>query len=140
MTQQRRVIQNNLGQAHYQSRQRGMGMVGMMAIAGIAIFIALVGFKVGPSYAEYWTVSRVADDVAAKSELLRGPKSKVYQSIGQGFKQNNLWDAVPKEMIRLEKDGARGMSVHVDYESRTNLFGNVYVVTKFQKEAGNGQP
>jgi len=127
MTQQRRVIQNNLGQAHYQSRQRGMGMVGMIAIAGIAIFIALVGFKVGPSYAEYWTVSRVADDVAAKSELLRGPKSRVYQSIGQGFKQNNLWDAVPKEMIR-------------DYESRTNLFGNVYVVTKFQKEAGNGQP
>ena len=109
-----------------------------MAVAGVAIFFALIGFKVGPSYAEYWTVSRVADEVAAKPELLRGPKSKVYESIGQAFKQNNLWDAKPKELIRLEKDGARGMAVHVDYESRANLFGNIYVVTKFQREAGNG--
>ena len=136
MTQLKRANLNNIAQAKY--RQRGIGMYSLMAIAGVAIFVALVAFKVGPSYAEYWTVSRVADDVAANTGLLKGPKSKVYQSIAQGFKQNNLWDAEPKEMIRLEKDARAGMIVHVDYESRTNLFGNVYVVTKFQREAGNG--
>ena len=138
MIQQQRVKKSNSSQANYRKSQQGMGIVGLMAVAGVAIFFALIGFKVGPSYAEYWTVSRVADEVAAKPELLRGPKSKVYESIGQAFKQNNLWDAKPKELIRLEKDGARGMAVHVDYESRANLFGNIYVVTKFQREAGNG--
>lgn len=140
MTQQRRVNLRNVSQANYRQRQRGMGVYGLMAVACICMFIALVGFKVGPSYAEFWTVSRVAEDTAAKSELLRGPKSKVYNSIAAGFRQNNLWDAEAKEMIRLEKDSARGMAVHVDYESRTLLFGNVYVVTKFQKEVGAVQP
>ena len=140
MTQQQRVNLNHVGRVNYRRSQRGVGAVGLMAIAGVAIFFALIAFKVGPSYTEYWTISRVADDIAAKPELLRGPKSKVYQSIAQGYRHNNLWDAEPKETIRLEKDGARGMSVHVDYESRTNLFGNIYVVTKFQREAGNGQP
>ena len=134
-TQRRRTSIDNVAQANYRQRQRGTSVWSMMAIAGLCIFFAMVAFKIGPSYAEYMTVSSVADNVASRTELLRGPKSKVYQNIGQAFKQNNLWDAVPTEMIRLEKDGARGMTVHVDYESRTNLFGNVYVVTKFQKEA-----
>ena len=140
MTQLKRAKMNNASQANYRQRQRGMGAVGMLAIAGLAIFFALVGFKMVPLYADYWTVSRVADDVAARTELLRGPKSKVYQSIQKGFTQNNLWDAEPKELIRLEKDAERGMAIYVDYEARANLFGNVFVVAKFEREAGNGKP
>jgi len=134
MTQQQRANLSNVSQANYRQRQCGIGMWGLLVVAGVAMFFATVAFKVGPSYSEYWTVQQVATDTAAKSELLRGPKSKVYETLGAGFRQNNLWDAEPKEMIRLEKDAGRGMAVHVDYESRTLLFGNVYVVTKFQKE------
>ena len=45
MTQLKRAKMNNASQANYRQRQRGMGAVGMLAIAGLAIFFALVGFK-----------------------------------------------------------------------------------------------
>ena len=112
-------------------------MIVMALIAGIAIFFLTAAFKVGPSYAEFWTISKIADDTAANSDLLRTTKSKVYQSIQRGFTQNNLWDAKAEERITLAKDGKKGMSVTVDYESRTLLFGNIHVVTTFHKEAGN---
>lgn len=136
MTVQRRakLQQNNI--VDYRSRQRGVGMIGLSAILCLAIFFGLVGFKVGPTYAEYWTISRVADEIVQKPEVLNGPKSRVYTSLQKAFTHNNLWDAKPKERIRVEKDGSRGYTLHVDYEARTNLFGNVYVVTKFQKQAG----
>ncbi len=140
MTHQHRANFKNLSQPNFRQRQRGMGMMGMMLVGIVCVFFGMVAFKVGPSYAEYWTISRVADDIASQPELLRGPKSKVYQRVQQAFSHNNLWDAKAEEHIRLEKDGNKGTAVHVDYESRTNLFANIYVVTKFQKEAGNGQP
>lgn len=123
--------------ADYRQRQKGLGMVSIFLIAAVAIFFLTAAFKVGPSYAEFWTIQKIAEDTAAKADLLRGTKGKVYQNIQRGFTQNNLWDAKAEERITLAKDKQRGMSVTVDYESRTNLFGNIYVVTKFHKVAGN---
>lgn len=134
MTDLHRANQLNRTPSNPRRRQAGMSMIGLLMIAGIAMFFVLAAFKVGPSYFEYWTVSKIAENVASESELLRGPKSGVYKKVQAGFRQNNLWDAKAEDRIRLVKDKAKGSVIHVDYESRTNLFGNVYVVTKFEKE------
>jgi hypothetical protein len=136
MTVQRQAKLQQHSIVDYRSRQRGVGMIGLSAILCLAIFFGLVGFKVGPAYAEYWTISRVADEIAQKPEVLKGPKSSVYTSLQKAFTHNNLWDAKPKERIRVEKDGSLGHTLHVDYEARSNLFGNIYIVTKFEKQAG----
>jgi len=129
-----------LNQANNPTRQRGMSLITVSIILAVAIFFGMFGFKVGPSYAEYWTISRVADGVAEDADLLQGPKNKVWDKVRVGFSQNNLWDAKPKEHMRLEKDGNRGTILMVDYERRVNLFANIFIVTKFEKEAGTGQP
>lgn len=136
MTEQRRAKLRQNNYPDYRSRQRGVGMIGLAALLCLGIFFGLIGFKVGPTYAEYWTIAKVADDISEQSDVLNGPKSRVYTSLQKAFTHNNLWDAKPKERIRVEKDASRGYTLHVDYEARTNLFGNVYVVTKFQKQAG----
>ena len=119
---------------NYRQRQGGLSMISLMLVAGVAMFFLIAAFKVGPSYAEYWTISRIADNVAAQSELLRGPKSGVYSKLAVDFRQNNLWDAKPKDHIHVVKDGKKGTMLKVDYESRNKLFGNIYVVTKFNRD------
>jgi len=138
MTRQQKSNFQHLGNANNLQRQAGMTMIGMVFILTVAIFIGLCAFKIGPAYSEYWTVSRLADKVAADKSLLGGTKSKVYERLAIGFRQNNLWDAVPKEMITLTKDKTKGMQVHVNYERRAQMFGNIYVVTKFDRIAGDG--
>jgi len=115
--------------------QRGMGMLTILVIMAISIFLGLFAFKVGPNYMESWTVSKIADDVAANPELMKQPRSKVYQYIHQAYRTNNLWDLKPEDTIKLKKDGKRGYIVSVEYEKRENLFSNIDVVTSFNKEA-----
>ncbi len=132
-----RAAFKNRQPADSRQRQLGVSMIGLLLASLVALFFVVCAFKVGPSYAEFWTISKVADQTAADESLLRGPRSKVYESIQNGFTHNNLWDAKAEERITLKKDGERGMIIKVDYESRTKLFGNIHVVTSFQKEAGN---
>lgn len=116
-------------------RQLGLSMTGVMVIMSVSIFIGLFAFKVGPHYFENWTVVKIADDVAANPNLLKQPRSKVYNYIAQAYRTNNLWDLDPKETIKLKKDGKRGYIVTVQYEKRANLFHNIDVVTRFDQSS-----
>lgn len=117
-------------------RQAGMSFIGIFALVGMLAFVGLFAFKVVPGYLEFMTVSKIADDLQANSELMKSPKSKVMSYIGQAYRTNSLWDLKPEETITLTKDGRKGYKVMVDYEKRNKLFSNIYVVTQFQKEAG----
>jgi len=137
MKQTHRTGLKNRQHADYRQRQQGMSIIAIGLVILVALFFVTAALKVGPSYAEYWTISKIADDTAADSKLLRTTKSRVYQNIQRAFTQNNLWDAKAEERIKLARDAKKGMSVTIDYESRTRLMGNIYVVTSFKKEAGN---
>jgi len=116
------------------SKQRGMSFMGVFVIMAVAAFFGLFAFKVGPTYFEFMTVKKIATDLQANTDVLRKPKSKVNDYIGQAYRHNNLWDLKADETIKLSKDSKRGYVVSVDYEKRTNLFANIDVVTVFKHE------
>jgi len=117
-------------------KQRGMSMIQTLLVIGVAVFFGMFAFKVGPAYLEYITVAKIADDIAADTEVMAKPKSKIYSQIQAAYKMNNLWDLDPKETIMLEKHKGKGFVVRVKYEKRANLFSNIHVVTAFDKTVG----
>jgi len=117
-------------------RQKGMSFIAVFALVAMVTFLGLFAFKVVPGYVEFMTVAKIADDVAGNPELMKQPKSKVNSYIAQAYRTNNLWDLKAEDTIKLSKDGRKGYKVEVDYEKRSNLISNIYVVTSFQKEAG----
>ena len=108
-----------------------MGFTSVLVIISVVIFIGLFAFKLAPHYMENWTVTKIADDVAANPDLLKKPRSKVYAYINQAYRTNNLWDLEPKDTIKLKKDGNKGYIVSVQYEKRAKLFHNIDLVTTF---------
>ncbi len=117
--------------------QRGMGFLSVFAIIAASVFIGMFAIKVGPQYFEYWTVKKVADDLAKNSELLKGPRSKVNQYIQQAYRTNNLWDLKAEDTIHLKRDKKNGYVVTVNYEKRANLIHNIDLVTVFDSQAGS---
>ena len=111
-------------------------MITMFVIIGVAVFLSLFAIKVGPNYFEYWTVKKIAQDVANDPDLRSKPRSSVNQYITQAYRTNNLWDLEPEETIELKKDGKLGYAVRVNYEKRDKLFHNIYVVTAFDTPVG----
>jgi hypothetical protein len=122
------------------SRQRGMSMIAAFVVIAVCIFLGMFAFKVGPHYFEYWTVKKVADDLANNPDLLKKPRSKINRVLNQAFRTNSLWDLKAEDTIELKKDGKRGYIVTVKYEQRANLFHNIDVVTSFDAEAGSAAP
>ncbi|OGA23400.1 MAG: hypothetical protein A3I02_10815 [Betaproteobacteria bacterium RIFCSPLOWO2_02_FULL_67_26] len=52
-------------------RQRGVTLSGFLMVAVVLIFVALLGFRIGPPYVEYLTIKKqfqaIASDPAARS-------------------------------------------------------------------------
>lgn len=111
--------------------QRGMGMTTVMVIISVALFLGLFAFKVGPHYFENWTVNKVVEEISAKPDVLKKPRSKVYAQINKAYRQNNLWDLKAEDTIELKKNKKTGYTLIVNYEKRANLFANIDVVTTF---------
>ena len=114
--------------------QAGMSFLGLFALISMLMFIGLFAFKVVPGYVEFMTVTKIAEDTQADSELMRSPKSKVMASINAAYRQNNLWDLRAEDTITLVKGGPQGYKVSIDYEKRSNLLSNISVVTEFKKD------
>ena len=116
-------------------RQRGMSMTAIMAIMGVAIFIGLFAIKAGPAFFENMTVQSIVEDTAADENLMRGSRSKVYQQLNTQYRMNNLWDMKAEDTVTLKKSGG-GYVMRVNYEKRENLFANIDLVMRFDREAG----
>ena len=120
-------------------KQQGLGYTGYLVIMGVAIFIGMFAFRVGPNYFEHWTVEKVVEDLAAQPDILKQSKSQVYLHINRAYRQNNLWDLKAEETVNLTRDAKRGYIIGVKYEKRDRLFRNIDVVTSFDSLV-NGDP
>jgi len=116
-------------------RQKGLGYIGYMLVLSVCIFLGLFGFKVGTHYFENWTITSVAQELASKPEVLKQPRSKVYQYLNQAYRTNNLWNVKAEDTITLTRDGKKGYLVTVQYEKRSKLFHNIHLVTSFDEVA-----
>ncbi|MFK7996971.1 MAG: DUF4845 domain-containing protein [Granulosicoccus sp.] len=114
-------------------RQAGLGFTGYLVVLSVAIFIGLFAIKLGPHYSENWTVTNVALDLAKKPEILKLPRSEVYNHINNAYRTNNLWDLKGEDTIKLTRDAKLGYIVSVEYERRSRLFHNIDLVTTFNK-------
>lgn len=112
-------------------RQQGMSYTGALVILSVSIFIGMFAIKVGPHYFENWTVTKVADDLASKPEILKQSRSKVYQHINQAYRTNSLYDLQAEDTIKLKRDAKLGYVISVQYERRETLFHNIDIVTSF---------
>ena len=54
------------------NKQRGLSLIGLLITSACVVFFALIGFKLLPSYIEYFTVQRILSDIAHSPELRGG--------------------------------------------------------------------
>lgn len=113
--------------------QKGAGMTAILITIVVMIFIGLFALRVVPHYLENWTISEIAEGVAANEKLLKQSRKTVYQHIDQAYRTNSLWGVKAEDTIELEKDTRKGYIMTVKYEKRAKLFHNIDVVTSFNK-------
>ncbi|MEM7294191.1 MAG: DUF4845 domain-containing protein, partial [Pseudomonadota bacterium] len=81
----------------------------------------------------------IAKDMQTDGSTLNKSKREIRNVLIKRFKTNNLWDLKAEEVIKVKKDPARGVLLHIDYEVRSPLIYNLEVVAKFDNEVGGSR-
>lgn len=111
------------------AKQSGMTTAGMVIIGLLVAFIAITGIKIYPAYYDDFAVATAMKNMEEESSELAG------------LSPNEIRKTLNKRLavsgVRLEKDDVEILKdegvikVNVNYEVRTEMYGNIDAVTSF---------
>lgn len=114
-------------------RQRGAGLWEMLFLFGVIAFFALVTVKVLPLYLNEMKVSAAVKEVSQNPQFSANTDPATLRSSLQRHWDIEDIDTIQPRDIAVTRDDS-GVSLSYDYEARTHLFYNIYVVIHFQGE------
>jgi hypothetical protein len=115
--------------------QRGVTFVGMVFIAGLIVFGAIIALKLVPAYIEYATVVNHLREIA-RSPDARGASPKEIQMMFNKRAQIDAIDVVKGSDIEVEKEGDQ-VILRAAYSTKIKLFGNLSACIDFVATSGN---
>lgn len=107
-----------------------LGLLGVMA-GGLVLWVAIA---VSPAFIEHHQVKLLVEEARADAQLAKADKSKVYLWFSRAFKNNNLWELEPRDIIQITGTGSKRQIV-LQYEVRKPLFSNVELLMDFSDES-----
>ncbi len=119
-------------------RQRGISIIALILLLIVLGTLMIAGFRIVPLYSDYLTILQITKDMQADGSLVNTPKREIRNMLNKRFRTNNLYDLKPKDTVKIRKDSARGILLHIEYEVRSALIYNLEVVAKFDTEIGAG--
>lgn len=117
------------------NRQRGVTFIGMVLIAGLIVFAAVIGIKLVPAYIEYATVVNILRDIANSPEGRSG-NLKDIQASYRKHAQIDAIETVKAEDLDVDKDGDQ-IVIRATYSTRVKLMGNVSACLDFTASSGH---
>ena len=115
------------------NKQRGVSLIGLLIVSGVLVFFAIIGFKLLPSYIEYFTIKRIVSDIAHSPEIRGGTIRDVQYAFDRRSTIDNV-SSIKGTDLEVEKIGD-GFSVIVNWSTRVPLFGNLNACIDFEAKS-----
>ena len=112
------------------NRQQGVTFVGMMFIAALIIFGAIIGLKLVPAYIEYATVVQHLREIARSPEARGGSPREVQMLFSKRAQIDNI-KAITANDIDVSREGDTVL-LTASYETKVKLFGNLNACIDFE--------
>lgn len=111
-------------------RQQGLTAGGWLLVLALVGFFVLLVLRLFPIYSNNYKIKGIVESLGNEADLYRMPRKDMLRIIDKrmninqadGFKQEHL-------VIKLMQSGKK--EIHITYEDRRPIFGNLDVVAKF---------
>ncbi|MDP2241642.1 MAG: DUF4845 domain-containing protein [Burkholderiales bacterium] len=110
-------------------KQKGVSLSGLLIWSVILVLVALLGFKVGPAYMEYFSVRQQFKAIANDPAMSTGQRRLIETSFYNRAVIENIKAVTPQD-LEIAKDGD-GVVISAAYSVRVPLFGNISVCMDF---------
>ena len=114
-----------------QRSQRGLSMIGFLFVAVVIVVVAIVGFRMVPSYVEYYTIQ------SAVEKSLRDapdPTPPVVKKSFEKYIAADYIDSVTASDLIVVKDG-NIVTASVSWQKQLHMVGNVSLLLDFDAVA-----
>lgn len=113
--------------------QKGLSILGWLAVLAVVAFLASTGLKMFPHYMDYWALEKAIMSVETDKAADVRSVPEFYSHIGKMMQVNGIRDMNLKDVleIKIEKNEFRA---HLKYERREALIENLDLVANFDKE------
>ena len=111
--------------------QRGLSMIGFLFVAAVIVVVAIVGFRMVPSYVEYFTIQ------SAVQKALRDapdPTAAVVKKSFEKYIAADYIDSVTAADLNVTKDG-NVITAQIGWQRQLHLVGNVSLLLDFDVSA-----
>lgn len=110
-------------------KQSGMSMIGMMLVAILVVFVALVVMKMVPGYSEYFKLKVILKDIGAEAQ----DKNMTNADIRNRFAKRadvDLIESVTSSDLNIDRDSGTTI-ITLQYTYRVQLFANISLLADF---------
>ncbi len=111
--------------------QRGLSMVGFLFVSTVLVIVALLTFRMLPSYIEHYTIQRALEGALADSNDLS--VANIRRLMDRRLAADYA-DAVQGKDVEVSKLG-NSITASVAWEQKLHVVGNVNLLLEFQAEA-----
>jgi hypothetical protein len=111
-------------------RQRGVTFVGMVFIAGLIVFGAIMGLKLVPAYIEFATVQNHLRELAQGPEARSGNPRDLQVAFAKRAQIDDLQVVTGDDLV-VEKSG-NDVVITASYSTKIKLFGNLSACIDFE--------
>jgi hypothetical protein len=111
-------------------KQRGLSLIGLLITSAVVVFFVLIGFKLMPSYIEYFSVQRIIKDLAHQPDLRGASIKEVISAFERRVVIDNI-SSIHGTDLEITKVGD-GFDIRAAWSTRVPLFGNVSACVDFE--------
>ncbi len=122
--------------AKWQHNQAGWTFTGLLFVLLVSGIFLSVAFKLGPHYADHYTLNTIMEEVVADRQLIGKKTFDVEAAIRKHLNMNNMH--LPKDFLSIKRDQG-DVTLSVNYVIQEPLFYNVDALITFS-DTYVGQP
>jgi hypothetical protein len=121
-----------MGSTNPRRAQRGLTMIGFLFTAFVLVVLAMIGFRVTPSYIEYFAVKRAMQD--ALDNMRDVTNVQEFRRSVDGRLNVNYVESVKSSDMQLSRNG-NSIVASVSWERKLHMVHNAYILLEFEAEA-----
>jgi hypothetical protein len=112
------------------SKQQGMTMIGVIFVAGMIVFVAIMALKLVPSYIEYATIQSHLRDLARAPDTRGASVRDIISAFNRRAQIDNI-STVDGRDIDIAKEGG-DVVLTIEYSKRIPMVGNISACIDFE--------
>ena len=114
----------------FRARQRGLTILGFILVAAVVIIFAMVGFRVVPSYIEYYSVKKALEDTMRGGSVDPNNQQAFRAELARRLQTSYVENVKAADAI-IQRSGNQ-LTAELAWERRLHMFGNAYILLEFE--------